>query len=156
TPDTFAVAPAKLAETVKSVTLFVYLHGMAQDCMEAFNYPKPVSYADLIIMGRPDALVLSSNYRQRAWVRDEALADITQNIHEVMQEYPVRNIVLVGSSMGGCAVLVYACMAPDDIRSKITGIVSVEGAGDLAKLHDQTHVDLVRGILEKCFGGAPQ
>ena len=52
-------------------------------------------------------------------------------------------------------VLNYAAVAPNDIQEKITGIVSIEGTGDLLKLYYATKLDEIRFALVKAFGGTP-
>src|SRR6202030_38276 len=90
-----------------------------------------------------------------SWGSEAAMSDITQNIREVLQQFPIKNIILTGTSMGGCMVLTYATQAPPDIKEKLRGIVSVEGAGDLAKLYDKTANAHVKMALAAMMGGSP-
>lgn len=84
------------------------------------------------------------------------MSDITQNIRAVWQKFPFKRIVLMGTSMGGCTALTYAAQAPDDIKQKIQGIVSVEGAGDLSRLYDLTDNTTVKAALASIMGGDPK
>jgi predicted esterase len=153
--DFFAVLPPSVSRRTDYI-LIVYLHGMGSNYMEPFVYPADESVAIAYAKRFANVVVLSCNYRKEAsWGSDEAMSDITQNIREVEQQYPIKQIVLVGTSMGGCASLQYATEAPDDIRSKLAGVVSVEGAGDLSRLYATTENPYVKQAMEKAFGGKP-
>ncbi len=156
-PDCFALAPTAVNAPKGNITLIVYLHGMNSDYLEPFKYPKNKPLGPVLIDRFPDALLLACNYRGKAsFGNDVALADISQNIHQIMQQYPVKRIVLAGTSMGGMTVLNYAAVAPSDIQEKITGVVSIEGTGDLMKLYDSTKLEEIRSALVKAYGGTPK
>ena len=91
-----------------------------------------------------------------AWANDNAVADINQNIHELLYRYPISKIVIMGTSMGGCSALAYSYLAADDIKAKMIGVVAAEPAGDLALLYDKTHSQIVKSGLIGAFGGDPQ
>jgi homoserine acetyltransferase len=130
---------------------------MGSNNLEPFVAPHATTVANTVCQLDPSFMLLSCNYRKDAsWGSKPAMSDITQNIRAVCQEYPVGRIILVGTSMGGCTVLTYAATAPEDIKGKIAGIVSVESAGDLIKLHDQTDNSTVRLTLEAMMGGSPE
>jgi dienelactone hydrolase len=74
----------------------------------------------------------------------------------VCQQFPVKRIYLIGSSMGGCMALSYSALAPDDIKKQMAGLICIEGAGDLAELYHKTNLDDARRTLRDCFGGAPE
>jgi dienelactone hydrolase len=155
--DYFALAPTAVNAPKGNVTLIVYLHGMNGDYLEPFEMPKGKPMGPVLIEHCPNALILSCNYRGRAsFGNNAALADISQNIHQIMEMYPIQKIVLVGTSMGGMTVLNYAAAAPPDIQNKISGIVSIEGTGDLAKLYDVTKEPSIKDALVKSFGGTPK
>jgi predicted esterase len=138
-------------------TLIVYLHGMGSNYLEPFVYPSEQSIADGITARHKKVCFLSCNYRKDAsWGNDEAVSDITQNIREVMQQYPFKQIVLMGTSMGGCTALNYAASAPADIKGKIKGVVSVEGAGDLDKLYKISKHPSIKPALIVAFKGTPE
>jgi dienelactone hydrolase len=154
--DTYALAPP-VAPGRMDNTLVVYLHGMGSTYMEPFICPTGTTIAQRLASSFPNLCILSCSYRGDAsWGTDAALSDITQNIRSVMQQFPIKNIVLMGTSMGGCMVLTYATQAPEDIKQKLSGIVSVEGASDLQKLYDQTANEQVRIAINAAMGGAPQ
>lgn len=153
--DFYAVLPPSQSGRL-DYFLVVYLHGMGSSYMEPFIYPEENPVATALAKRWANVCVLSCNYRQKAsWGRDEAMADISQNIRELEQQYPIKQIVLVGTSMGGCTALTYATEAPADIKDKITGVVSVEGAGDLVRLHATTTNDQVKAAIEQAMGGPP-
>jgi predicted esterase len=155
--DFMAVEPVALPTRTRDATLFVFLHGMGQTCMEPFTYPKGAPFSDALITNDHSYVLMAPNYRSPAgWVKDAALSDITQNIRMMCQQYPVKHIVLIGSSMGGCVSLSYAALAPKDIKDKLEGLVCIEGAGNFADLYHTTTNNAVRVTLEQCFGGPPE
>jgi dienelactone hydrolase len=138
-------------------TLVVYLHGMGNNPLEPFEYPSGQTAAQAITSKFPDVCLLSCNYREKAsWGSDEAMSDITQNIRAIMQQMPVKRIVLMGTSMGGCTVLTYAAVAPSDIQKKLVGIVSAEGSGSLKELYRVTENGQVSMALTAAMGGDPK
>ncbi len=154
-PDSFAVAPPFLLMPTRAVTLVVYLHGQNSTYFEPFENGKGKCLAETVV-GRNNTVLLSCNYRPPAsWGTDAAISDITQNVREMCQEYPVTRIALMGTSMGGSIAPTYAAIAPPDIREKIVGVVSVEGAGNLANLFNQTTMQSVKNAMITSFGGTP-
>jgi acetyl esterase/lipase len=155
--DDMAVLPPNSLQGQKDLTLVVYLHGMGSTYMEPFLTPKdmPVSQA---LAAHNSALVIASlNYRgQSAWANAVAVADIDQNIRELINRFPISKIVIMGTSMGGCSSLAYSYLAADDIKAKMIGVVAAEPAGDLALLYKKTHSGIVRNGLIGAFGGAPE
>jgi pimeloyl-ACP methyl ester carboxylesterase len=153
TTDTYALLPPQHPEQLDN-TLIVYLHGMGSNILEPFAAPATKTIAQAIQGKYPNACILAPSYRKDAsWGSDPALSDITQNIRCVMQQYPFKRIILMGTSMGGCTALLYATEAPPDIRQKLTGIVSVEGAGNLADLAATTEAANVRWAIQVAMGG---
>ena len=156
-PDSFVLAPTAVNAPKGNITLIVYLHGMNSDCLEPFKYPNNKPFGPVLIDRFPTALILSCNYRGKAsFGNDRALADISQNIHQIMQQYPIKKIVLAGTSMGGMTVLNYAAIAPSDIQDRVSGVVSIEGTGDLLKLYDATKLEDIRQALVTAYGGTPK
>ncbi|MBX9725164.1 MAG: alpha/beta hydrolase, partial [Candidatus Obscuribacterales bacterium] len=130
--DTFAFQAPQVSAGSLDYILVVYLHGMGSNQMEPFVTPAEQPLAAYISRDNPKVAVLSCNYRKEAsWGNDAAISDVIQNTREIMQEYPFKTIVLMGTSMGGCVALNLAATAPEDIKSKIAGVVSMESAGDL-------------------------
>jgi pimeloyl-ACP methyl ester carboxylesterase len=155
--DVFAVEPIAVPTKTRDVTLFVFLHGMGASCAEPFQRPKNTPLADMILAKDHSYVVLAPNYRAPAgWASDAVISDITQNIRLLCQQYPVKHIYLIGGSMGGCVSLIYAALAPDDIKSKLEGVVSIEGAGDLAELYHKSAENGVRIAMDQSFGGSPE
>jgi dienelactone hydrolase len=136
-------------------TLVVYLHGMGSNMLEPFVTPAGEQVIAQAISNKyPNAVLLSCSYRREAsWGSDLAMADISQNIRDILQQFSIKRIVLMGTSMGGCTVLTYATSAPADIKDKISGIVSVEGAGSLNELFTATNNAHVRFALVLAMGG---
>jgi fermentation-respiration switch protein FrsA (DUF1100 family) len=155
--DFMAVEPIALPTRTKEVTLFVYLHGMGQSALEPFMLPKSSPLSEMILAKDHSYVVMAPNYRSPAgWVADPVLSDITQNIKMMCAQYPVKNIILVGSSMGGCVSLSYAALAPKEIKEKLQGLVCIDAAGDLAELYHKTTFNAVKVTLEQCLGGPPE
>ncbi|MBX9687076.1 MAG: alpha/beta hydrolase [Candidatus Obscuribacterales bacterium] len=155
--DTFAFQAPQYVPGALDYVLVVYLHGMGSNYMEPFVKPADGTVATGLSRTNPRVGILSCNYRHEAsWGNDNAVADITQNIREIMHEYPFKSIVLMGTSMGGCVALNYAATAPEDIKSKIAGVVSMESSGDLLKLWAETHHREIRPAMMIAFGGAPE
>ncbi|MBC8000777.1 MAG: alpha/beta hydrolase [Leptolyngbya sp.] len=155
--DSFAVLPPTAAKPDAGYDLIVYLHGMGSTFLEPFVCPDAKPIAREITGKRPQLIFSSLNYRRAySWGTDAAISDITQNIREIMQRYPVNRIVLMGTSMGGCTVLTYSALAPADIKSKLVGVVSSEGAGDLTRLFHETKNASIPPALQNAFGGRPE
>lgn len=154
--DEYAFMAPQYRQSSLDYTLVVYLHGMGSNQLEPFVTPAGQTTAAAISAYNPQIGILSPSYRKEAsWGNDAAVGDIVQNIREVMQEFPFKKIVLMGTSMGGCVSLTFAATAPEDIKSKIAGVVCVEGAGDLTDLYNKTKVDALRPAMMMAFGGAP-
>jgi dienelactone hydrolase len=155
--DFIAVEPIALPTRTRDVTLFVFLHGMGQSCLEPFMLPKESPLSETVIRKDHKFVLMAPNYRAPAgWVSDAVLSDITQCIRMMCQQYPISHIVLIGSSMGGCVSLSYSALAPKDIKEKLQGIVCIDGAGNLAELYHKTKLDSVRATMNNCFGGPPE
>ena len=154
--DYFAVSPPVLQGPTKSVTLIVYLHGQGSTCLEPFMGHTGKSIASLWVARNNSTVVLSCNFRLASWGNKAATADITQNIRELCQEYPVTKIVMLGTSMGGCVAPTYAALAPSDIKEKIVGVVSIEGAGDLLSLYKMTKLQAVQEAMTAAIGGTAE
>ncbi len=154
--DSLGLIPPRTPDHTDSHTLVVYFHGMGSNFMEPFVVPYDRSVADAITAGNARLALLSVNYRGEAsWGSDAAYADVSQNIRQVMEEFPVDRIVLIGTSMGGCAALTYAAVAPPAIRGKISGVVSVEAAGDLTDLYRESSHPAVRQAMRLAFAATP-
>ncbi len=154
--DCFATAPTAVYAPDGNVGLIVYLHGMGGDYLEPFVFPKNKPFGPVMVSHFPATIILSPNYRGLAsFGNAPALADISQNIRQILQQYPIKKIVIAGTSMGGCTALNYAATAPSDIQDKIIGVVSVEASGDLAALYNETKSESVHGAIARALGGQP-
>jgi acetyl esterase/lipase len=155
--DDFAVLPPNSLQGQKDLTLVVYLHGMGSTYMEPFLTPKDKPISQALLEHNPTMVIASLNYRgQSAWANDVAVADIDQNIRELVNRFPISKIVIMGTSMGGCSALAYSYLAADDIKAKMIGVVAAEPAGDLALLFEKTKSGIVKNGLTGAFGGPPQ
>ncbi|HEY9867709.1 MAG TPA: alpha/beta fold hydrolase [Candidatus Obscuribacterales bacterium] len=157
TQDEFALIEPSAGADVSDLTLVVYLHGMGSTYLEPFFVPPRETVADAVTRTHPSTVFLSPSYRREAsWGNDAAVCDITQNIRQVCQQFPIKRIVIMGTSMGGCVGLVYAESAPADVKQKIAGVVSVESAGDLVDLYKTSmHPGLAMAMIS-AFGGSPE
>ncbi|MCW5823320.1 MAG: prolyl oligopeptidase family serine peptidase [Cyanobacteria bacterium TGS_CYA1] len=155
--DSFLLSPPLSPAPEGKHTLFVYLHGMGASYREPYGDPGKFLVADEIQKAYPYSVFISLNYRSPAsWGEASALSDISQNIDETMQAYPTSEIILLGCSMGGCTVLNYAACAPESIKAKLKGIVSIESAGDLAVLFDKTSARIVKQAMVIMLKGTPK
>lgn len=151
--DTYGFQPPSMVDPADN-TLVVYLHGMGSNYLEPFIYPERQTIAQSIVSHYAHTAILSCNYRKEAsWGSDLAMDDISQNIREVEQQYPIKRIILMGTSMGGCTALTYATQAPADIKAKIKGVVSVEGAGSLKELAELSANTTVKMAIAAAMGG---
>lgn len=154
--DTYAVSPPRAPKPENGFDLVVYLHGMGSTYLEPFVNADSEPIAKRICDSRPTIIFASLSYRGAySWGNDAAIEDISQNIRELMQKYPVHRIVIMGTSMGGCTALSYTTLAPDDLRGRIAGAVSAEGSGDLAQLFKETDAKSIPNALTGAFGGTP-
>lgn len=155
--DAFGMLAPLAPPPARDLTLVVYMHGMGSNFLEPFVSPADQTIANAIATRDPSVVFMSVNYRGKAsWGNEAAISDINQNIRQVMEEYPIDKIILVGTSMGGCTVLNYATKAGTDIKAKLRGIVSVESAGDLVLLYKGTNHPAVQGAMIEAFGGTPE
>ena len=154
--DEYVVSAPGLADGMQDLTLFVYLHGMGSPPMEPYLVPKEKPIAAALLERYPHSAFASLNYRgNSSWLNDQAIADVNQNIRELLQRYPAKKIVLLGTSMGACSVLAYSYLAPEDISQLIAGVVACEGAGDLIKLYKETPSHIVKSGFVQAFGAPP-
>jgi dienelactone hydrolase len=155
--DTFGLITPKGLKPNEPTTLIVYLHGMGSNIFEPFMFPNDVSVTEALHKAYPRFVFISCSYgREASWGIDAAMRDITSNIDEISHDYNVQNIIMVGSSMGGCTVLIYAATAPEEVKKKLIGVLSVESAGDLRELYYHTGYAEVQPTMEKAFKGTPK
>ncbi len=156
-PDSYLLSPPLSPSPDGKHPLFIYLHGMGASYREPYGDPGKFMIADELQKNFPFAVFISLNYRSPAsWGEVNALNDISQNIDEVSCAYPISDIVLLGCSMGGCTVLNYASCAPQNIKDKVKGIVSVESSGDLLTLFKKTNARIVKQAMAISLKGTPE
>ncbi len=154
--DNYVYTPPAVKGPQGDSILFVYFHGMGSTALEPYLVPKDRTLAKMICQQNPRASFLSPNYRgDSSWLNETAILDVDQNIRSVINRYPASKIVLIGTSMGGCAALAYSYLAPSEIKSKITGVVSCESSGDLTELYKATNSNLVKAGMTRAYGGTP-
>ena len=155
--DLMAILPPNSLQGQKDLTLVVYLHGMGSTFMEPFLTPKDHTISQALATHNSAMVIASLNCRgQSAWCNNQAVADIDQNIHEMLDRFPISKIVIMGTSMGGCSALAYIYLAAADIKAKMIGVVAAEPAGDLTLLYDKSKSQIVKNGLIGAFGGPPQ
>ncbi len=156
-PDNFALIPPTCTAPYTDLTLVVYLHGMGSSYMEPFQMPPGEPLADAITTRDSHIIFLSLSYRgESSWGSNLSMSDISQNIREAAAQFPIKRIIVMGTSMGGCTALTYCEQAPADIKDKITGVVSVESAGDLTELYRTSHHPTIQPALIAALGGTPE
>lgn len=155
--DSYLLVPPTIPAEHNKYTLIVYLHGMGSNYLEPYIVAKKEPIGPAIASKYPHSIMISLNYRQsNGWGNDNALSDINQNITEVCYAYPVEKIILIGTSMGGCVALNYAAVAPNTIKERIKGVVSVEGSGDLKALYESTKIPVVKMGIADAMGDPPE
>jgi len=143
-------------ETQDPVILF-YFHGLGQTYKEPFKLPAKKPYAQSALDEYPKLTIASCNYSEQiVWYTPETLASATCGINHLFEKLPGARIILAGTSMGGCAALSYAVIAPEQIRKRIIGVVAVYASGDLARLYGLTKEKKVTDGLLSGFGGTPE
>ena len=156
-PDSYVLSPPVIPPSNNQYTLLVYLHGMGSNYMEPYIMAKKEPIVKSIQESYPGFIFASLSFgKESAWGNEKSVQDINQNISELTHAYPVHNIVLMGSSMGGCVALNYAAIAPAQIRKRITGVVSVESSGDIAKVYTLTKEGVVKLGIMNAMGGSPE
>jgi pimeloyl-ACP methyl ester carboxylesterase len=71
--------------------------------------------------------IVCPNLRGNAWMSPAAAGDLRQLIAWVRERYAMRRVLLVGGSMGGTSVLIYAALHPEEVD----GVVAICPAADL-------------------------
>ena len=151
--DSYAWAKPYVAQKGVPGTLLVYFHGLGQDYKEPFSVALgTATMADAIMMEEAGVAILSCNYGAASWGKEAARTDITKNIRDVLQAYPAFRIVLFGTSMGAGTAINYAALAPDDIKEKITGVLSIYPCGDLEQLPGKSNNPAVKPSLMAALG----
>jgi hypothetical protein len=135
-------------------TLIVYSHGMTGGYMEPFVIGKKMPLASLVASAHPKYGFLSLG-RENSWMCDGVLQDMTNMINRVTKDYPVDRIILMGTSMGGSTMLTYAEKAPENIKSKIIGVLAIYPAGDLYRLYELTTNKLIEKSVKKALESGP-
>lgn len=135
-------------------TLVVYSHGMTGGYLEPFTIGKKMPLASLIASAHPTYGFLSLG-RAHSWISQGVLEDMTNMINKVTAQNPVERIILMGTSMGGCTMLTYAEKAPENIKSKVIGVLAIYPAGDLYKLYQTTASKDVEKSLKVTLEAGP-
>ncbi len=137
--------------------LLFYFHGLGQTYTEPFKLPVKRTYAQSALQDYPLLNIVSCNYSENiVWYNQDTLASATCGITHILDQLPAAHIILAGTSMGGCAALTYAAIAPEEIRKRIIGVVAVYATGDLARLYKLTQEKRVTDGLLNRFGGPPE
>lgn len=155
--DSYVLSPPLVPPPDGKYVLVVYLHGMGSNYLEPYFVPDKEPIAPRLREAFPGIVLASLSYgKDSSWTNHKAIADINQNISELTYAYPVDSIVMMGTSMGGCAAVYYSAVAPEPIRRRIRGVVSIEGAGDLAGLFRSTGSTVVKFGISGAMGGTPE
>jgi pimeloyl-ACP methyl ester carboxylesterase len=154
-PDQFAVAVSNSDK--RSGLMFVYLHGAGGDFTEPFLKPEALPVSEALLMLHPDAILLSPNYgKQASWGNDGALADLDTVIRRVAKDHAIDRFVLIGNSMGASVALLYAAVAPPDIKQKLVGVVAAQPASDLTRLYKTTQQQALPPTIRAALGATPE
>ncbi|MBK9773684.1 MAG: alpha/beta hydrolase [Candidatus Obscuribacter sp.] len=144
------LSPPSLMEAQIPPTLIVYSHGMTS------SYKEPFGAIGAAVASEFPTFGILSLGTPNAWANDGVLKDTTIVLREVLKKFPVKRVILMGSSMGGCTSLVYAEKAPEDIKEKVLAVLAIYPAGDLYKLEKLTKSKEVRESLLNATQGSKE
>lgn len=98
---------------------------------------------------------IAPEYRGNSWMNAAAVSDCRQIICSLRAAYGVKHIVLIGGSMGGTSVLIYAALHPEGI----SGVLAACPATDMAELYDElqgSRWDAIAQTIAAQYGGIPE
>ena len=130
--------------------LMVALHGHGSDRHQFAQDNRGECKAARDVAGRHHMIFVSPDYRDKtSWMGPAAEADMVQLIKQLRDQYKIRNIFIVGGSMGGTAALTFAALHPD----LVDGVCSLNGSANL--LQYSVDVADIQNAIKNSFGGRP-
>lgn len=130
--------------------LMMALHGHGSDRHQFAQDNRGECKAARDVAGRHQMIFVSPDYRDKtSWMGPAAEADMVQLIKQLIDQYKIRNVFIVGGSMGATAVLTFAALHPD----LVDGVCSLNGSANL--LEYTVDVAGVQNAIKNSFGGRP-
>lgn len=139
---------AKTQESAEAPLLVIYLHGATaheDQGMTAGIYQNGFGRLALELERR-EAIYVCPEYRGGSWMGPAADADVSEIITILKKRYRPKKILLMGGSMGGTSVLIYAARNP----SNLDGGIALCPATDPAKMFPK-----FPGQFLQSYGGSP-
>jgi dipeptidyl aminopeptidase/acylaminoacyl peptidase len=155
TRQTFLLLTPREPRTVETLVIALHGHGAHQE-----QFLTPVIYNDALgatvrLAQAENLLYATPEYRGNSWMNAAAESDVRQVIEILRRDFPVRRVILLGGSMGGTSVLIYAALNPEGID----GVVSLCPATDMAMLYRELEhgpYDFIPEALRAGYGGTPE
>jgi len=146
--------PARLEQADTLVVAF-HGHGSHQE-----QFMTPGIYWDTFgqltrLMQERNIIYAALEYRGNSWMGPAAEADTQQVIAELRTEFSPQHVLLVGGSMGGTSVLIYAALNP----AGLDGVLSLCPATDMEEFYHESLAGPLPALAEafqSSYGGSPQ
>ncbi len=116
-------------------TLVVAFHGHGSH-QQQFMTPDIYgdAFGELIrLLQQRNIIYAAPEYRGNSWMGPLAEADTRQMLAALREEFSPRRVLLLGGSMGGTSVLIYAALHPEGLD----GVLSLCPATDLEEFYHQ-------------------
>src|ERR1035437_8565279 len=108
--------------------VLIALHGHGSDRWQYVKDERAECKAPRDFAARHAMIMVSPDYRAAtSWMGSQAEADLVQIIALLHNKYRVRKVFLIGGSMGGTAVLIFAALHPE----LVNGISSQNGTANM-------------------------
>ncbi|MEO6848801.1 MAG: alpha/beta fold hydrolase [Chthoniobacterales bacterium] len=144
----FLLKDFRAAETENAPALILYLHGALADqeqgmTAEIFEnaFGKWVSE-----FTRLQAIYVCPQYRSGSWMGPAAETDLLEILRLLRVRYHPEKILLIGGSMGGTSVLIFASLHPQSMD----GVIALCPATDMAEMYF-----LFPEQFDVSYGGSP-
>jgi len=137
-------------DAIKPHDLVIALHGHSADRQQYITDGRGECKGARDVAAKHSMIYVSPDYRGNSWMGPAAEADMVQLIGELKQKYKIRNVFLVGASMGGTAVLIFTALHPN----LVAGVSSQNG---IASMMDyRTNFAGIFAAIQASYGGSPE
>lgn len=142
-------------ETADTLVVAFHGHGSHQE-----QFITPEIYGDSFgeltrLLQQRNIIYTALEYRGNSWMGPLAEADTRQVIAELRAEFAPRRVVLVGGSMGGTSVLIYAACNPEGVD----GVFSMCPATDAEEFYHEALAGPLPELahaISASYGGSPE